>query len=300
MISVKKNDFCFGFGPRWQGVWPPGTVERNRKIYDFELVYFASGRSRVLTRDAEFDCRAGAVIIVPPGITHCTIGDTRVCRWCIHFDWFNDTPAHRMSDKVFVFDSDDRKFIPEWMAEMPDGIPMPFFSPQSPPETAELLRRFFSISGDNTVSDRLLSCGILSTLLGLILAGSNTGTGSRTPGPGKNFLLAKGKIDANCTDPDFRVSDAAAAAGIGMNQLCKRFRKSLGVSVRDYLLMRRIEHASNLLRSSNMTVREIAFASGFNDPNYFARIFRMHTGSTPSAYAASPPGSAHQISQETD
>ena len=128
-----KYDFCFGFGPRWQGVWPPGTVERNRKLYDFELVYFASGRSRVLTRDAEFDCRAGAVLIVPPGITHCTIGDTRVCRWCVHFDWFDDTPAHRLAEQVFVFDADGDDFIPEWTARTPDGVPMPFFNPRTPP-----------------------------------------------------------------------------------------------------------------------------------------------------------------------
>ena len=283
-----KYDFCFGFGPRWQGVWPPGTVERNRKLYDFELVYFASGRSRVFTRDAEFDFRAGAVLIVPPGITHCTIGDTRVCRWCVHFDWFDDTPAHRLAEQVFVFDADGDDFIPEWTARTPDGVPMPFFNPRTPPETAKLLHRFFMIADNNALSDRLLARGIFSMLLGLVFSGDNSILAA-TPGPGKNFLLAKGEIDANCTNPDFRVSDAAAAAGIGTNQLCKRFRKSLGLSVRDYLLMRRIEHASGLLRHSNLTIREIAFASGFNDPNYFARIFRARTGSTPSAYAALSP-----------
>lgn len=283
-----KYDFCFSFGPRWHGVWPPGTVERNRKIYDFELVYFASGKSRVLTRDAEFDGSPGAVLIVPPGITHCTIGETRVERWCVHFDWFGDTPAHRLEERVYVFDSDEDAFLPDRTARAPEEVPMPFFTPHAPPETLELLRRFFMVPCDDTLENLLLARGIFSTLLGVILSGGNTASAAAMPGPGKKFLLAKGEIDAKYTDPGFRVADAAEAAGIGENQLCKRFRKLLGVSVRDYLLARRIEHASNLLKHSNLTIREIAFASGFNDPNYFTRVFRARTGGTPSEYAASP------------
>ena len=285
---MDERNYCFGFGPRWHGVWPPGFVERNRRLYDFELVYFASGRSRVLTRDAEFDGAPGAVLIVPPGVTHCTIGETRVERWCVHFDWFDDTPAHRLGDEVFVFDSDADDFLPERAARMPDGVPMPFFTPHAPAETAELLRRFFMTSRGDALSDLLLARGIFSTLLGVIFSGGNTADAAAMPGPGKSFLLAKGEIDAKFADPDFHVSDAAKAAGIGGNQLCKRFRKLLGVSVRDYLLARRIERATELLKHSNLTIREIAFASGFNDPNYFARIFRARTGSTPSACAASP------------
>ena len=38
------------------------------------------------------------------------------------------------------------------------------------------------------------------------------------------------------------------------------------------------------LDSSNMTISEIAYKTGFNDPVYFARLFKQRTGMTPKAY----------------
>jgi len=45
-----------------------------------------------------------------------------------------------------------------------------------------------------------------------------------------------------------------------------------------------IEEAKNLLLSSNKTVRELAFALGFEYPQYFSRLFKSKTGMTPLEY----------------
>ena len=52
----------------------------------------------------------------------------------------------------------------------------------------------------------------------------------------------------------------------------------------DYIQTRRVDYSRKLLLESNLTVREVAFASGFNDPNYFTRFFQQKTGMTPSHF----------------
>jgi len=50
-----------------------------------------------------------------------------------------------------------------------------------------------------------------------------------------------------------------------------------------------------LLRSSELTVTEIAFDAGFSDSNYFARKFRQVVGTTPSAYRRMRAGASRAV-----
>lgn len=52
-----------------------------------------------------------------------------------------------------------------------------------------------------------------------------------------------------------------------------------------YLNSIRLERAKKLLTSTRMTINEIAYSVGFNDPHYFCRIFKKHTSFTPSEFA---------------
>ena len=98
--------------------------------------------------------------------------------------------------------------------------------------------------------------------------------------------MAKNFIDSRYADPELDLSAIAETVPVTANHLEKLFRKELGMSINKYLLHRRLAQASLLLTSSGMTVREAAFASGFNSPNYFTRIFRKTHGITPTAYIA--------------
>jgi two-component system response regulator YesN len=46
----------------------------------------------------------------------------------------------------------------------------------------------------------------------------------------------------------------------------------------------RIKQAKHLLSTTSLTVREVAFAVGYDDPNYFSRLFKEYTGYSPSAW----------------
>lgn len=82
------------------------------------------------------------------------------------------------------------------------------------------------------------------------------------------------------------VRHVAERHGVNVNRLAYVFHKHLGVSPGEYLTGYRINRAKQLLRisSDKETISEIALRVGYPDPLYFSRIFKKHTGVSPSAY----------------
>lgn len=62
------------------------------------------------------------------------------------------------------------------------------------------------------------------------------------------------------------------------------FKKDMGSSIIEYLLTRRVAVAKQLLLEGSYSLSEIARLSGFEDSNYFSRVFKKRTGYTPTAY----------------
>jgi AraC family carnitine catabolism transcriptional activator len=66
-----------------------------------------------------------------------------------------------------------------------------------------------------------------------------------------------------------------------LRALCRRI---LGLTPTAYYLRLRLDHALNLLRDTDLTVTEIAFAVGFGGPASFSRSFRSAFGSAPTQF----------------
>lgn len=75
--------------------------------------------------------------------------------------------------------------------------------------------------------------------------------------------------------------DVARACNISADWLGKLFKKSMGVTVVNYLAHVRLEQASLLLRESELNVAEICYKVGYKNPNYFSKAFTKHTGLSP-------------------
>jgi YesN/AraC family two-component response regulator len=71
---------------------------------------------------------------------------------------------------------------------------------------------------------------------------------------------------------------------LSLFHFARLFRKEMGVTPNDYLNRYRIEQAKRLLLHSNKPVAQIGTMVGLNDPTYFARMFRRHTGKTPKRF----------------
>ena len=79
------------------------------------------------------------------------------------------------------------------------------------------------------------------------------------------------------------LANVARSAGYHPDHLTRKLKRESGLGLRALRDRMRLETAQAALRSAP-TVAEAAVASGFDDPNYFARWFRQQTGQTPSAF----------------
>lgn len=95
-------------------------------------------------------------------------------------------------------------------------------------------------------------------------------------------------------ETQIHVPDLAAQAGLRPSYFREVFRQETGFSPSDFVARRRMQHAQNLLRTTDRPITDIAHALGFSSSQYFATTFRKYAGMTPTAYRDvqnSPPAS---------
>ena len=91
-------------------------------------------------------------------------------------------------------------------------------------------------------------------------------------------------IAENYSESDCSSASVARYVKIDRTYLFRLFKKEAGVSVGEYINRYRINIAGNLLRSSNTSVKDIAYSVGFMDQLYFSKVFKKYTGFSPSEY----------------
>lgn len=80
------------------------------------------------------------------------------------------------------------------------------------------------------------------------------------------------------------LEEIARAMGCSRGHASRRFHDETGGTIQEYLTMRRIRQACELLLHSNATVREIAAQVGFSEYAWFITCFRKNMGKTPLQY----------------
>lgn len=80
------------------------------------------------------------------------------------------------------------------------------------------------------------------------------------------------------------VSDAAEYIGLTEKYLCKLFKANAGITPIEFLTKLRMDKALQLLRSTDLSVYEIARSVGFEDQTYFSRFFKRNMGMSPTKF----------------
>lgn len=81
-----------------------------------------------------------------------------------------------------------------------------------------------------------------------------------------------------------QTEELAARCGLSKYHFIHLFRMCMGMTPYSYLIRIRMERAETLLQTGDMTVQEVAFVCGYNDPLYFSRAFSRHFGVSPTDY----------------
>lgn len=81
---------------------------------------------------------------------------------------------------------------------------------------------------------------------------------------------------------DIGLEDIASTVGFDKSYIGRVFKKNEGKTIMNYVLEYRIEKANSLIKKG-MSVSEVSYAVGFNDPAYFSKCFKKVTGTSPSS-----------------
>ncbi|MFM0643570.1 AraC family transcriptional regulator [Paraburkholderia bryophila] len=98
----------------------------------------------------------------------------------------------------------------------------------------------------------------------------------------RRLLRAKDRMDA-ASHEAWPVKHLAEVSGVSEAHFARSFKRAFGVPPHRYLLTRRIEQATTLLRDTDLSITTIAFTTGWESLGTFGRIFRDITGKSPGA-----------------
>lgn len=90
-------------------------------------------------------------------------------------------------------------------------------------------------------------------------------------------------VDDHLTDPNLNVEFLGSALSLSRTQVFRRVKTITGKGPLDYIRERRLLRAEELLRTTDMTIQQVAFELCFSSPGYFTKCYKEFFGHLPSA-----------------
>lgn len=105
-------------------------------------------------------------------------------------------------------------------------------------------------------------------------------------------------MEDHYTDPDFNITNLADMLHVSLSHLSTVFKQVTSQTISSYLSTKRLERAQEVLQDASVPIKQVCRECGYSDPRYFAKLFKRHTGMTPSQYrnlhAGRMPGPEHE------
>ena len=230
-----------------------------RVRHDYTLMFIAKGRATIIVDKKRIEVGEGEAMFFPPEVDQNYVflrEDNSINKW-VHFGGKLALPLESGGARKIVFQN-----VKDIECAI-DG----------------LIRAYDGISEQREA----LKTGYLRVIVALLRdAESRTGKeGTKYP---HRISAALNYIHINAytkVDLDY----AASLSYLSRDRFNHVFKEVTGFSPNAYVTKIRIERAKPLLRDEGMTVRECADSVGFDDANYFCRVFKKETGTSPKKYA---------------
>ncbi|MGD9159253.1 MAG: AraC family transcriptional regulator [Desulfobacteraceae bacterium] len=195
----------------------------------------------------------------------------------------------------------DPRLISTFIDDQYDRIPVELRNIVNGAEDQHFYQSFIMPPVVNTAIQQIISCPYRSSLKKLFLEGKALELISYSlaqlsasadvlqknielcPADAERILEARNILIRDLEDPP-SLQELARQVGTNKNKLNKGFRQIFGTSVFDYLRIRRLEQAKELLDSKKMNVCEAALHVGYSQQSSFTRAFKNHFGTIPTGH----------------
>ncbi len=266
-----------------------------RMLYDYEIYYVVEGEIEVITEDNSILLNAGDLHVMRPLKWHQRLAKSSVIKYYnIHFDFFlfdgvNDFSTY--DEYVLPIRKHEKKVEPNISLSNrpifePIGINLPFkITVQNGAKYLLLLSKLLEHFKNQKLENELLLKADMLTLFAYLMQENSQITSSKNVK--NNSITQFTQVLSGAYNEKIYIGELAEQSGLSPAQMRKIFHKVNGVSPREYLISKRINEAKYFLEEGKLSVSEIAEKVGYENVNYFSRIFKKKTGMSPTEYRSS-------------
>lgn len=225
---------------------------------DYYLIYVECGELEIAWNGGICTARSGSVIIFPP---HYHYQYTFYGEHTLSYLWAHFTGS----------------YAERFLGECGFGsLPCIFHSEPDIKIVSRFDKLFDTFASHERLQRQKLACSLEEILL-RIASGLN--------GRERSISLAGslGYIHAFYSR-ELRIPELAKMESLSNSRYITVFKKHMGMAPSDYVINLRINVACDLLKSSDMSIKEIAASVGYDNAHFFSKLFKKKTGVSPKAY----------------
>ncbi len=233
-----------------------------------ELHLVKSGCLELCCNDQEISVKAGELSIVSPTVLHSGKSGSEGYECYVIMFEISDLYNGTVSAKQYIEPIINGKIHFQYKTDNPKIV--------------EIAEQIVKMQLNHNNYHPLETIGCLYRLIGLLCEhciDDNNSSVQRF----ENFDNVIGYINANFTK-DISAHDISRHLGYDESYFCRKFKKTTGITVMNYIRTQRLEHARQLLEKTEESVRHIAISCGFLDAAYFTNCFKKMYGISPTKY----------------
>lgn len=240
---------------------------------EFEIIRILSGTFSLTLDEYEVSVSSGSVIFVPAGALHSGIPDDCIYE-CIVFD------MNMLMNKNDSCCRHIRQIIDH-------EINLQIVYPDSYNDIHQITWTLFDAMASKEEGYQMIVLGTLYYLFGTIFSkGWYSTAPTQTPRSHKRVVQLKQALEfiESSYTSQVTLEEISQSVNMSPKYFCRFFQEMTHRTPIDYLNYYRIERACYQLLTTDQSITDVAYSSGFNDLSYFIKTFKKYKGTTPKKY----------------
>lgn len=240
---------------------------------EFEIIRILSGTFSLTLDEYEVSVSSGSVIFIPAGSLHSGIPDDCIYE-CIVFD------MNMLMNKNDSCCRHIRQIIDH-------EINLQIVYPDSYNDIHQITWTLFDAMTSKKEGYQMVVLGSLYYLFGTIFSKSWYSTApTQTPRSHKRVVQLKQALEfiESSYTSQVTLEEISQSVNMSPKYFCRFFQEMTHRTPIDYLNYYRIERACYQLLTTDQSITDVAYSSGFNDLSYFIKTFKKYKGTTPKKY----------------
>lgn len=243
----------------------------------FEILSVRKGELQVIIDDRKYDLKEGDAVVINPYSIHfgAWIQNSNLNEYvCITFSlnkWLDFQKSILLQEKkhihegTFCFDE--------------------FYTREKESDICTAIENISNIFSEKDAGSECKLASLVYCLLADLFSKHYHRTETEKFNSGsKTFRIEVSRYLSSHYAENISTADIATKLYMSVPSFCYQFKKHYGTTFLDYLAQYRITRAIEVYKEKETSLSNLASSVGFFDYCYFSRVFRKHTGQSPSEY----------------